>query len=173
VGVGLGAAGSHAPRLSPAISSVTTTPTTGTTGGGSGIAGETANRQPPAGTSRPAGSRTSPAASAGSPSAAVGPLLSQTNYGRYAYQVYPSVQSAETDRALTGFQVTFRRVSPTAEEVVVKDLQDNTTQTATFDPSDRLYFIETRMGDDGVEGETNLGDDGFTLTDAQGHILGQ
>ncbi|HEV2360026.1 MAG TPA: hypothetical protein VGZ23_20760 [bacterium] len=37
----------------------------------------------------------------------------------------------------------------------------------------RLYFIETRMGDDGIDGETNLGDDGFVLTDADGHILNQ
>jgi len=107
----------------------------------------------------------------GSPPPAVGPLLSEMWYGSRAYQVYPAMPSAQTDRALTGFGLSFLDVSPTTKEVTVTDLQDKTTQTATFDRTDRLYFIETRMGDDGFDGETNLSDDGFVLTDARGHII--
>lgn len=119
-------------------------------------------------------SQTTPAGPAsGSPSPAVGPLLSQLWYASRAYQVYPAMPAAQTDRALTGFRLSFRDVSPTTEEVAVTNLQDNTSQTATFDRTNHLYFIETRMGDDGFDGETNLSDDGFVLTDPQGHIIGQ
>ncbi len=107
----------------------------------------------------------------GSAAPAAGPLLSEMWYASRAYQVYPAMPSTQTDRALTGFRLSFRDVSPTTEEVTMTDLQDTTTQTATFDRTDRLYFIETRMGDDGFDGETNLSDDGFVLTDAQGHII--
>ncbi|HLJ59269.1 MAG TPA: hypothetical protein VKZ50_06025 [bacterium] len=116
---------------------------------------------------------TSAGPASGSPSPAVGPLLSQMWYASRAYQVYPAIPSAQTDRALTGFRLSFRDVSPTTEEVAVTNLQDNTSQPATFDRTSHLYFIETRMGDDGVDGETNLSDDGFVLTDPQGHIIGQ
>ncbi|HEV2282035.1 MAG TPA: hypothetical protein VGX75_06560 [bacterium] len=97
-------------------------------------------------------------------------MLSETPYGAYAYQVYPATASVETDSALTGFRLAFRRVDSATVQVTA-DLPDGTTQSATFASSDRLYFIETRMGDDGFEGETNLGDDGFVLTDADGHIV--
>jgi hypothetical protein len=94
-------------------------------------------------------------------------------YASKAYQVFPGTPSAEANRALTGFKLSFQAVSPTLEEVTVTDLQDGTTQAVRFDSSERLYFIETRMGDDGVDGETNLSDDGFVFTDAQGHIISQ
>jgi hypothetical protein len=117
-------------------------------------------------------SQTAPAGTpSGSPPPAAGPLLSEMWYASRAYQVYPAMPSAQMDRVLTGFRLSFQDVSPATEEVAVTNLQDNTTQTATFDRTDRLYFIETRMGDDGFDGETNLSDDGFVLTDAQGRII--
>ncbi len=144
--------------------------------------GDGAGPGPEAGESGRAGRAEAPAAStppapagtpSGSPPPAVGPLLSEMWYASRAYQVYPAMPSARTDRALTGFRLSFRDVGPATEEVTVTDLQDNTAQTATFDRSDRLYFIETRLGDDGFDGETNLSDDGFVLTDARGHIIGR
>ncbi len=169
VGAGLGVDGAHAPRLNSAISGIGVAPAPAPASG-SRTGGAIGDRQPQDST-RPAAP--APPASAGAPTEVAGPLLSETRYGPYAYQVYPAVPSAETDRALTGFRIEFRRVNRTAVDVTVADVPDGTTQSATFNASDRLYFIETRMGDDGIEGETNLGDDGFVLTDADGHILTQ
>ncbi|HKX18976.1 MAG TPA: hypothetical protein VJT33_13270, partial [bacterium] len=106
------------------------------------------------------------------PPPAAPPLLSNTPYGAYAYQVYPGSISTDTRQALTGFQLSFRPAGSGTVEVTAA-MPDGTTQTATFASTDRLYFIETRMGDDGFGGETNLGDDGFVLTDASGHIVGR
>ena len=104
---------------------------------------------------------------------APGPLLSDMWYTSRAHELYPTMTLAPNDRILTGFQISLRAVDPSTEAATVTNLQDNTSQTATFDRTNHLYFIETRMGDDGFDGETNLSDDGFVLTDPQGHIIGQ
>ncbi|HLJ59717.1 MAG TPA: hypothetical protein VKZ50_08295 [bacterium] len=79
---------------------------------------------------------------------------------------------APSDQILTGFQIKVRPGGGGTETVTVTDLQDNTAQTATISRDNRLYFVETRLGDDGADGETNNGDDGFVVTDTQGRILG-
>ena len=185
LGVALGFDGARAPRLHSAISRIGETHAAGpagqppaATGRPTAPASPPRARQaapaspPPARQAAPASPPPAPAGAAPAPPAP-GPLLSETRYGAYAYQVYPAASSPDTDRALTGFRLAFRRVTASTVEVTVADLQDGTTQTATFSAANRLYFIETRMGDDGMDGETNLGDDGFILTDADGHILNQ
>jgi len=197
VGLGLGIDGARAPALNPALAGIgSAAPAAGSTGtdgsasprahDGSAPSSALPGRGPTAGAGEEVGERgnaehgetlaassqTAPAGTpSGSPPPAVGPLLREMWYASRAYQVFPAMPSAQTDRALTGFRLSFQDVSPTSAEVTVTDLQDNTTQTATFGRTDRLYFIETRMGDDGFDGETNLSDDGFVLTDAQGHII--
>ncbi len=106
------------------------------------------------------------------PTRAVGPLLSQTWYGQYAYRIYPGPASVETARALTGFRVTIRPASPTTIEVTVDDLQSRISEHATYDGSDQLYFVERDLGDDDERGkETDYADDWFVLTDAAGHVI--
>lgn len=167
VGAGLGVDGAHAPRLNPSISGIATRSSTAPAGSTPQAPARVVRirTRPPS----PTRARAVPP-SATTPRQSTGPLLSETPYGAYAYQVYPATASVETDSALTGFRLAFRRVDSATVQVTA-DLPDGTTQSATFASSDRLYFIETRMGDDGFEGETNLGDDGFVLTDADGHIV--
>jgi hypothetical protein len=163
VGLGLGMDGLRAPRLHTALPGLSR-------GAGSGVVAHDRNPAGDAGhPAQPPRARPAPGATAAPQG--TGPLLSQTRYARYAYQVYPETGSARTVRALTGFRLAFRPVTPETVQVAVTVLQDNTTQTAAFDRHDRLYFIEARWGDDGFDGETNFGDDGFVLTDAQGHII--
>jgi len=174
VGAGLGVDGAHAPRLNPSISGIATRSSTAPAGGAPQTPAKvvrvpTRPSSPTRARAIPPRARAIPP-SATTPQQSTGPLLSETRYGAYAYQVYPTTASVETDRALTGFRLTFRRVDSATVQVTA-DLPDGTTQSATFASSDRLYFIETRMGDDGFEGETNLGDDGFVITDADGHIV--
>ena len=192
VGLGLGIDGARAPALSPALANIGSAGTNGSASPrahhGGAASSAMPGRGPAAGAGEEAGERgsaehgetlaassqTAPAGTpSGSPPPVVGPLLSEMWYASRAHQVYPAMPSAQTERALTGFRLSFRDASPTTEEVTVTNLQDATTQTATFGRIDRLYFIETRMGDDGFDGETNFSDDGFVLTDAQGHIIGR
>jgi len=175
VGAGLGYDGVQAPRLNAAVSAIgaPAAPASAPVRRARRPAASSAAPGVPAHTmaSSPAAGR--PAAPAALPALpAAGPLLSDTPYGAYAYQVYPGSISADTEQALTGFELRFRPAGSGTVEVTAS-LPDGTTQTATFPSSDRLYFIETRTGDDGFGGETNLGDDGFVLTDAGGHIVGR
>jgi len=144
-------------------------------------AGQTRNRQRTAAPrrSRTAGGATRTTGNTGAappaqaPSAvAPGPLLSDSIYGPYAYQLYPGTPSADTEQALSGFQVSFAPVDERTEKVTVSTA-DQPPQSDTFPRGDRLYLIETRMGDDGFDGDNNYGDDGFVLTDGGGHIIAQ
>jgi hypothetical protein len=183
VGAGLGVDGAHAPRLHAAISGIAAPRAAAAVPGPSAPAPIPRASRPPAASSAPVRQKPdspppAPAhpavppasAAAAAPAPAAGPLLSDTPYGAYAYQVYPGSMSSDTQQALTGFQLSFRPAGSGMVEVTA-DMPDGSTQTATFASTDRLYFIETRLGDDGFGGETNLGDDGFVLTDAAGHIV--
>lgn len=101
----------------------------------------------------------------------LGPLLSQTWYARFAYQLYPGSPSAEAERALTGFRLMIRPASPATVEMTLYNLRDDSTQHAIYDNSYRLYFVDSEGDDDGVGGETDDSDDIFIVTDAAGHIL--
>jgi hypothetical protein len=113
-----------------------------------------------------------PGASTVAGAQAAGPLLSAMSYASRAHELYPHMTLAADDQILTGFRINLR-TADAANEVVTVTGPDRTTQSATFSRADRLYFVETRLGDDGADGETNGGDDGFILTDAHGHILGR
>jgi len=93
-------------------------------------------------------------------------------YASRAHELYPAMTLTTTDRILSGFQIAFHQVNATTEQVQVTNAQDGQTRTATFNRDNHLYFVETRLGDDGFDGETNYGDDGFILTDAGGHVVG-
>jgi len=99
------------------------------------------------------------------------PLLSQTWYSHFAYQLYPGSPSADAERALTGFHLTIRPASAATVEMTLYNLRDDSTQHAVYDSSYRLYFVDSEGDDDGVGGETDDSDDIFILTDAAGHIL--
>lgn len=109
------------------------------------------------------------APSTSAPSA--GPYLAATPYAAYAFQIYPGTISSTTRQALSGFDVA---VKPTGSKIrltvaLVGSSQTNVDQT--YPAEDRVYFVETNLGDDSGNGEFNLGDDGLVITDAQGRIV--
>jgi hypothetical protein len=101
----------------------------------------------------------------------VGPLLSETLYRLYAYRIYPGPLSPEAERALAGFRVTIRPVSPGAVEVTVSTLRTGASQSAIYDSRYQLYFLDREQDDDRAGEETDDTDDWFLLTDAAGHII--
>ena len=102
----------------------------------------------------------------------LGPLLSSMPYARAAYPLYPGPIDSNTQRALEGFTVSFSHAGNLVTLTVNVLGSSQPPVQRTFDASDKVYFIETRMGDDSNgNGDDNFGDDGLVITDASGHIL--
>jgi hypothetical protein len=155
------------PATTPSASAAAGSGGSGATASAAGHAGA-----PATGSAAAQGGGASATGSASSQAAAAaGPLLASTRYAPYAYQIYPGTPSAAASRALSGFQVSFKDLGDGQEQITITTV-DGQTQTAHFSAADRLYFIETRMGDDGFGQDNDFGDDGFILTDAGGHIVG-
>lgn len=105
---------------------------------------------------------------AASTAPATGPLFAQSQYAPYSYQIYPGTASAAAQQALIGFQVSFKGLGKGQEQATITAAGQS--QNASFIASDRLYFIEANVGDDGFGQDTNFGDDGFILTNTAGYI---
>lgn len=98
-------------------------------------------------------------------------LLSQTQYAPYAVPVYPH-EAAGASQALSGFALKITPDGPLSERLEV--FIAGTTQAAlnqVIARSDKVYFVEGSMGDDGPGMDTNGGDDGLVVTNAKGYIL--
>jgi len=106
-----------------------------------------------------------------SPSPSRGPKLSSTPYAQFAYEIYPAPPSAATRQALAGFQVS---VTPqgTSLELTVKAVGGGGTIRHSYPAADRIYFVESNLGDDTATQEFNFGDDGVVVTDSAGFIVG-
>lgn len=102
----------------------------------------------------------------------IGPLLSSMPYASAAYPLYPGPIDSNTQRALDGFTVSFSHTGNLVTMTVNVLGSSQSPVQRTFDASDKVYFIETRMGDDSNGGgDDNFNDDGLVITDASGHIL--
>ncbi|MDA8379762.1 MAG: hypothetical protein M0020_02870 [Actinomycetota bacterium] len=122
--------------------------------------------------SRPAGTSTTPASPTTTALAQkLGPLLSSTQYGQYAYQVYPGPVSSQAQLAEAGFDV---RITPGASRFTVRASAaggSGSPQTSTYPNGDRVYFVEAAFGDDSGGSDYSYSDDGVVVTDAQGRIV--
>lgn len=103
----------------------------------------------------------------------LGPPLSQTSYIAAAYQIYPGPLDANARRALAGFTASFDPGSQGVTMTISAVGSGQPPLRRTFDSSDKVYFVETRWGDDDVRSnaEFNFGDDGLILTNADGRII--
>jgi hypothetical protein len=104
------------------------------------------------------------------PAQKLGPTLASTQYAQYAFQVYPGALSSAAQQALAGFSV---HVTPGPTTITVKVISTGspTPQSATYALGDKVYFIETTLGDDSGASDYNFGDDGIIVTNAAGRIV--
>jgi hypothetical protein len=73
---------------------------------------------------------------------------------------------------LTGFDLQKEQLTNGSQKITLKALSpEYHDQIYTVKPGQKLYFIETSMGDDQDNLETNMGDDRAVLVDADGYIL--
>lgn len=141
-----------APSTSAPSTSASSTPSTTETGGQAG----------PTTTSPSGGSNANQK---------VGPLLSSTQYANYAFQVYPGPESSRAKTATAGFSI---KVTPGSGTFSVSVSAAGTTrapQTTSYPTGDKVYFVETTLGDDSNDADYNYGDDGIVVTDATGRIV--
>ena len=126
-----------------------------------------------AGTSAPKGTPSPAASPSASPSSQTtpGPLLSQTSYASYTYQLYPGSPSASARQALAGFTFSARRAGASVDFTLYVSGGGQSPISKTYPASDHIYFVEANLGDDSGNSEYNFGDDGLIATDATGHVV--
>lgn len=120
-----------------------------------------------------AGSSSSTKSASGSSSSKVklGPVLSSTQYAKYAFQIYPGSESSQTKLALAGFVV---KVHPgaTSETITLAPASSpSSTQSATYAKGDKVYFIEASFSDDSGNNDYGGSDDGVVVTTPAGRIV--
>ncbi len=134
-----------------------------------------AHRNPPAPHATASTSSQSHSASrragSSSPAKTRGPLLSSSPYASYAYEIYPSKENAPTRLALSGFGYSIRQ---RGSDIVLNLVVSGSGQSAiqkSYPTSDKLYFIDTTLGDDSGGSDYSYGDDGLIATDSSGRIV--
>lgn len=139
-----------------------------TAAGSVGRAGSAATPAP-SGSPTPNGS-TSPSAAPTTP-VKLGPKLSATQYGSYAYRVYPGPLTSTAKAALAGFSVHVARSGANLLVTVSVPGSGQPPIKQQYAASDRVYFVEANFGDDSGSTELNPGDDGLVVTNAAGRII--
>ncbi len=106
-----------------------------------------------------------------SPPKTRGPVLSSSPYAPYAYEIYPSKETASAQLALSGFKYSIHH---RGSEISINLVASGSGQSAlqkVYPSSDKLYFVDTTLGDDSGGSDYSYGDDGLIATDSSGHIV--
>ncbi|HUY61310.1 MAG TPA: hypothetical protein VMW49_05490 [Candidatus Dormibacteraeota bacterium] len=131
--------------------------------------GGTASPTPTPGAGGPTPAAT--AAAQPTPGVRLGPLLQQSQYASFSFQVYPGPRSAQAQAALAGFNLVVHQSGSQIQMVLSLTGGGQPPARRTYASGDHLYFVEANFGDDSAGGEYNLGDDGILATTAQGRII--
>lgn len=98
--------------------------------------------------------------------------LSDTKYWNYAYLISDDNLDAQAKVALSGFERTKEALSDGSIKITLKALSPAyRDQSYTLTAGQKLYFIETSMGDDPQFKEFNLGDDVAVKVDSDGYLV--
>ena len=147
----------------PGLAGLGTVSTAGTATGPTGPTGPSAAGPTAAPTSSKAGTTSK---------AKPGPLLSQSPYAPYAFEIYPGALSQNARLALAGFAFSARPEGGGFQLTLTVKGSSQAPIRHTYPNGDRVYFVEANLGDDAGASEYNFGDDGLVVTDAQGRIVG-
>ncbi len=101
----------------------------------------------------------------------LGPLLSSTQYAPYAFQVYPGPVSQQARVAMAGFSVSVHSSGASETVSISAAGSTGTAQQSSYPAGDRVYFVETSLGDDSNAADYNGGDDGIIVTSSDGRIV--
>lgn len=99
-------------------------------------------------------------------------LFSSLPLSKSAYLISGPTIDANTKTALTGFNMTKKVLADGSTEITLNSTNpEYKNQIYTVKPGQKLYFIETVLGDDSNNEDRNLGDDTAVLVDANGYIV--
>jgi|GEM_PF-4070631 len=100
-----------------------------------------------------------------------GVLLSTSQYGPYAVELYPH-EASGAGPALDGFGYREAAAGTGSIRVTITIAGGGQTALTQVVPAtDKVYFIEGSMNDDAPGSDVNGGDDGVIVTNAKGYIL--
>lgn len=98
--------------------------------------------------------------------------FTDSNLASIAYQIFPGPMSAETVKAIAGFNI---KTTPNADATTLISLTSTNPeykdQQYTVKPGEILYFIEKNPGDDSENKDKFMADDTAVLVDANGFII--
>ena len=98
--------------------------------------------------------------------------LADTRYAQYAFLISTDKYDSATQAALAGFTVDRKVLADGTQQITLNAQNpEYQTQSYTVKPGQKLYFIETSMGDDPGGQEFNLGDDRAVIVDSDGYIV--
>jgi len=98
------------------------------------------------------------------------------SYYKNAYLISGAEMDAKTKEAITGFDIVKKALAGGATQYDLKALKSEyKDQTYIIKPGEKLYFIETFMGDDDVNEDLEKGfrDDMAVVVDANGNVIGE
>ncbi|MFB6075139.1 MAG: hypothetical protein ABEJ89_09010 [Haloarculaceae archaeon] len=98
--------------------------------------------------------------------------LQNTRYAPYAYLISSKNLSSGAERALDGFRRNRTRINATTVRITLDPYDANYQRYSVLVRNDqKLYFIETSLGDDAPQRETGLRDDAPVKVDNYGYII--
>ncbi len=119
----------------------------------------------------PAKSQITNNGAAGQASSSRQQLFKDSPYVSYAYLVSTDNIDSSTKQALSGFKLEKQSIAGGGQTITLKALDAGyADQSYTLKPGDKLYFIETSLGDDPYNHELSLSDDTAIVVNAQGYI---
>ena len=100
-------------------------------------------------------------------------VFSDSPYYRYAYVVSTDNLTPIAKLALSGFDLTKKTLSDGSVQYDLATMKGNyVNQTYVVKSGQKLYFIDTELGEDGVPSyEGSLGDDFAVVVDQKGYVV--
>ncbi|MFB6105408.1 MAG: hypothetical protein ABEJ70_00405 [Halobacteriaceae archaeon] len=98
--------------------------------------------------------------------------LMDSKYANYAFLISGQTLSPDAKRALDGFARNRTRINDSAVRVTLNPYESRYKRYSVVVRDDqKLYFIETSLGDDGPKRETELNDDAPVKVDSNGYVI--
>ncbi|MFB6183978.1 MAG: hypothetical protein ABEI96_05430 [Haloarculaceae archaeon] len=95
-----------------------------------------------------------------------------SKYAPYAFLISGKNVSAEARRALDGFRRRRTRINETTVRITLDPYESQyNTYSVLVRNDQKLYFIETSLGDDAPKRESELRDDAPVKVDENGYVI--
>ena len=106
------------------------------------------------------------------PSQASGTLFSSFRFAQSSYLISENATLSASGKVATGdFNMTTAQLANGSTEYSLKFGETGAVYNATVGRGEKLYYIDTNLGDDASSSDVYLGDDGYAVVNATGYIV--